>query len=69
MHYPPTHAHSYVPNTLHPVVAKQCVAHKVDMVTASYVSPALKVRRRERERERESRYAKHDLYFKENIMS
>ena len=35
---------SYVPYTLHPVIAKQCLAHKVNMVTASYVSPALKVR-------------------------
>ena len=26
------------------MIAKQCLAHKVDMVTASYVSPALKVR-------------------------
>jgi alpha-aminoadipic semialdehyde synthase len=57
MYLPPPHAHtrSYVPHTLHPVVAKQCVAHKVNMVTASYVSPALKVigrKGRERERER-----------------
>ena len=34
---------SYVPYSLHPVIAKQCVAHKVNMVTASYVTPPLKV--------------------------
>ncbi|CAI8015134.1 Alpha-aminoadipic semialdehyde synthase, mitochondrial, partial [Geodia barretti] len=32
---------SYVPFTLHPLVARQCIAHKVDLVTASYVSPEL----------------------------
>ena len=35
---------SYVPFTLHPLVARQCIAHKVDLVTASYVSPELQVR-------------------------
>ena len=34
---------SYVPNTLHPVIAKQCLDSKVSMVTTSYVSPAMKV--------------------------
>ena len=34
---------SYVPYQLHPLVAKQCIAHHVNMVTSSYVSPGLKV--------------------------
>ena len=34
---------SHVPFQLHPRVAKQCIAHKVNMLTASYVSPALQV--------------------------
>lgn len=33
---------SYVPFSLHHLVARQCVDHKVHMVTSSYVSPAMK---------------------------
>jgi alpha-aminoadipic semialdehyde synthase len=32
---------SYVPFQLHPRIARQCIAHRVNMVTASYISPAL----------------------------
>lgn len=32
---------SYVPFQFHPLIAKLCIAHKVNMLTASYVSPAL----------------------------
>lgn len=34
---------SFVPFQLHPIVARECIAHRVNMVTASYVSPALRV--------------------------
>ncbi|XP_013358748.1 PREDICTED: alpha-aminoadipic semialdehyde synthase, mitochondrial [Chinchilla lanigera] len=33
---------SLLPYVLHPVVAKACIANKVNMVTASYITPALK---------------------------
>lgn len=33
---------SLLPYVLHPVVAKACIASKVNMVTASYITPALK---------------------------
>ncbi|XP_017652589.2 alpha-aminoadipic semialdehyde synthase, mitochondrial isoform X2 [Nannospalax galili] len=33
---------SLLPYVLHPVVAKTCIANKVNMVTASYITPALK---------------------------
>ena len=45
-----THTHtcggcgSFVPYQLHPLVAQQCITHKVNMLTSSYVSPQLQVR-------------------------
>ncbi|KAG8524529.1 Alpha-aminoadipic semialdehyde synthase, mitochondrial, partial [Galemys pyrenaicus] len=33
---------SLLPYVLHPLVAKACIANKVNMVTASYITPALK---------------------------
>ncbi|MBZ3890548.1 Alpha-aminoadipic semialdehyde synthase, mitochondrial [Sciurus carolinensis] len=33
---------SLLPYVLHPVVAKACIANKVNMITASYITPALK---------------------------
>ena len=42
---------SYVPFQLHPHVAKQCITHKVNMLTASYVTPALQVRKKGGRRE------------------
>ncbi|XP_068579293.1 alpha-aminoadipic semialdehyde synthase, mitochondrial [Cebidichthys violaceus] len=33
---------SMLPYTLHPVIAKHCIKRKVNMVTASYLSPAMK---------------------------
>nr|XP_020822023.1 alpha-aminoadipic semialdehyde synthase, mitochondrial isoform X2 [Phascolarctos cinereus] len=33
---------SLLPYVLHPIVAKACIASKVNMVTASYITPALK---------------------------
>ncbi|XP_071468915.1 alpha-aminoadipic semialdehyde synthase, mitochondrial isoform X2 [Marmota flaviventris] len=33
---------SLLPYVLHPIVAKACVASKVNMITASYITPALK---------------------------
>ena len=32
---------SLLPWTLHPTVAKKCIANKTDMVTASYCTPAM----------------------------
>ncbi|KAI8929038.1 Saccharopine dehydrogenase-domain-containing protein [Entophlyctis helioformis] len=32
---------SFVPATLHPIVAEQCLQHKKHLVTASYISPAM----------------------------
>ena len=34
---------SFVPYQLHPLVAQQCITHKVNMLTSSYVSPQLQV--------------------------
>lgn len=31
-----------LPNSFHPLVAKHCINRKVNMVTASYLSPAMK---------------------------
>jgi alpha-aminoadipic semialdehyde synthase len=33
---------SFVPATMHPLVAEQCIKFKKNMVTASYISPAMK---------------------------
>ncbi|KFO28625.1 alpha-aminoadipic semialdehyde synthase, mitochondrial isoform X1 [Fukomys damarensis] len=33
---------SLLPYVLHPIVAKACISNKVNMITASYISPALK---------------------------
>ncbi|XP_053741901.1 alpha-aminoadipic semialdehyde synthase, mitochondrial [Synchiropus splendidus] len=33
---------SMLPYTLHPLIAKHCISRKVNMVTASYLSPAMK---------------------------
>lgn len=33
---------SLLPYTLHPEVADLCIKHKTNMVTASYVTPAMK---------------------------
>jgi alpha-aminoadipic semialdehyde synthase len=33
---------SFVPATLHPIVAEQCLTYKKNLVTASYISPAMK---------------------------
>lgn len=33
---------SFVPATMHPLVAEQCLKFKKHMVTASYISPAMK---------------------------
>ncbi|CAG8612807.1 10909_t:CDS:10, partial [Funneliformis mosseae] len=33
---------SFIPAPLHPIVAETCIAHKKHMVTASYISPAMK---------------------------
>lgn len=33
---------SYVPAVLHPLVARPCIDEKKHMITASYISPALK---------------------------
>ncbi|OAJ37405.1 saccharopine dehydrogenase [Batrachochytrium dendrobatidis JEL423] len=33
---------SFVPATLHPIIAEQCLRHKKHLVTASYISPAMK---------------------------
>ncbi|KAH6597557.1 hypothetical protein BASA61_003126 [Batrachochytrium salamandrivorans] len=32
---------SFVPASLHPVIAEQCLEHKKNLVTASYISPAM----------------------------
>lgn len=33
---------SMLPYSFHPLIAKQCIKRKVNMVTASYLSPAMK---------------------------
>ena len=47
---------SFVPFQLHPLVAEQCITHKVNMLTSSYVSPQLQVSIDEGERREGGRW-------------